>query len=270
MTCPVYREDGVAIEILLIHGYNDTAAIWNPLIQCAEELAHPGSVRFHAIQLAKLPGAESLGSAQILEGFCEQVEQAIQLRRHEPGKPWMLVGHSMGGAIAELVAARGKVPVSALLLLTPAPLAGVPLGAAVMARFQAGYRQRNLERARASREAMTVNLSPQGIEALVRASFELDPELVHQQLIAWTGGHRLGAAPSTVSCGVCLVTTEDLFFKKDMLEGMASRFERVAVMHIPHAGHWVHVEQTRAVAEVLMDHVSKSIEAPNPGADQAV
>lgn len=248
----------MTVKFMLIHGYNDTAAIWDPLIECAEEWAVLSqSACLHTVQLKKLADTKQAESTQILEGFCEQVEQSMQTQSMQSAGPWILVGHSMGGAIAELVAERGKVPIAGLVLLTPAPLAGVSLDATVMARFQAGYRQPDIQRARASRAAMSVNLSQQNIEMLAHTSAGLDPDLVHQQLMAWTGGHPHGAAPSTITCDVTIVTTEDQFFKRDMLEKMASRFGKASTTHIPGAGHWVHMEQPRAVAQVLAVQTGK-------------
>lgn len=129
---------------------------------------------------------------------------------------------------------------------------GVKLEEAVMARFQAGYQKRDPERARANRTAMSVNLTAERIETLVQASMTIDSGLLRQQLTAWTGGHPLGRAPSTISAKVCMVTTEDTFFTKSMLENMATRFANVELEHISNAGHWVHAEQPDSVAEVLL------------------
>ncbi|WP_354446533.1 alpha/beta fold hydrolase [Ottowia thiooxydans] len=244
--------------VMLIHGYNDTAAIWQPLISVLNAACQNGAptaahLCVHSVQLAKTPSRASADSATLLEQFCEQVEQAIRGVQTPGSYPWILVGHSMGGAIAELITERAKVNIGELILLTPAPLAGVPLDEATMSRFQSGFLEPNLQRARAVRAAMSVNLSEADIDLLVNASAQLEPELLYQQLTAWTGGHPAGRSPSTIACDVTVVTTEDRFFTQEMLKHMAKRFVNGRTVHIPQAGHWVHREQPEAVAQLIQD-----------------
>jgi pimeloyl-ACP methyl ester carboxylesterase len=62
----------------------------------------------------------------ILDFFAQQAADVIAKLHVDPEKPLVLVGHSMGGQIAELVAGRLR-RVDGLALVVPAPLKGYAL-----------------------------------------------------------------------------------------------------------------------------------------------
>ena len=89
-----------APTIVMIHGFTGSKENWYPV---ARELH--GRYR---IVIPDLPGwGESERKPDADYGFVAQAERvAAFIRAVSPGKPVVLLGHSMGGGIAALVAAR--------------------------------------------------------------------------------------------------------------------------------------------------------------------
>jgi pimeloyl-ACP methyl ester carboxylesterase len=102
--------------VLFVHGYFASATVfeqWLPLFAARGFPSYAVNLRGRA---GSRPGAD-LGSASI----ADFVEDAAAVARHL-GTP-TVVGHSMGGLIAQVLAARGDS--RATVLLTPAPPRGI-------------------------------------------------------------------------------------------------------------------------------------------------
>lgn len=111
-----YREadDPGAPTLVLLHGYTGSKENWYPL---ARELG--GRYR---LLIPDLPGwGASERKPGVAYGFPEQAENvAAFLRVVSPERPVVLLGHSMGGGIAALVAARHPQAVAQVGLLNAA------------------------------------------------------------------------------------------------------------------------------------------------------
>ena len=225
------------ITVVFVHGFTDTAALWNDV--CAR-LGVPA----RAVNLRHVDAEPRRGA--ILEGYRDQVPADID-------GPVVVVGHSMGSQIAELVAAA-RPNVIGLVLLAPIPLAGYPLTAEQAADFDRIARDRDEAGVVAGRKALLVNDSEPVVRALVRATLATPPETAVQELEARTTGHPLGDIKSTVDVPVLVVGSDDGFSSVD---AVAPRFADVSTAHVTGAGHWPHVEQPAAVAEILTDYLER-------------
>ena len=224
--------------VVFIHGFTDTAALWNGV---RTRLNLPT----HAVNLRHVDAGPGRGA--ILEGYRDQVLTDID-------GPVVVVGHSMGTQIAELVAVARPDAVVGLVLIAPIPLAGYPLTPEQAGDFDRVARDRDAGHAAAGRKSLLVNDSEPVVRALVRATLATPPETAVQELEAWTTGHPLGDSKSTVDFPVLLIGSDDVFTSVD---AVAHRFTDVATAHVAGAGHWPHVEQPAAVAEILTNYVER-------------
>lgn len=106
--------------LLFVHGMCGTAAAWDHYRSFFEAQGfecHVPSLRHHAAQLSAAD-RQALGQTSLTD-YADDLEALIQTL---PAKP-VIIGHSMGGLITQLLAARGLA--QAVVLLTPAPPAGV-------------------------------------------------------------------------------------------------------------------------------------------------
>ncbi len=87
-----------------------------------ERFREPFEAAGHHVLMPDLPGHAS-GSSAANRSMSEFADHIAKLCR-ESSEPPILIGHSMGGLVAHLTAARA--PVSRLILLAPSPPWGVP------------------------------------------------------------------------------------------------------------------------------------------------
>lgn len=117
------REEGSGDPLVLVHGAGTSSAIWRRTM--------PSLGERRRVVAPDLPGYGASPAAG--PGFAlEEVTDSLAAGLAEAGlaAPYDLVGHSMGGAIAILLAARHPDRVRRLVLVAPAGLAALPRVAA--------------------------------------------------------------------------------------------------------------------------------------------
>ena len=111
--------------IVMIHGMYATGQVWERwqgFFQRAGFEVYTPTLRLHDVD-PKGPPPEGLGRLSVAE-YVNDLEKFIQglIEKNQGRKP-ILFGHSMGGLLAQLLAARGHA--QAAVLVTPAPPAGI-------------------------------------------------------------------------------------------------------------------------------------------------
>jgi pimeloyl-ACP methyl ester carboxylesterase len=113
------REEGSGEPLVLVHGAGTSGAIWRrvmPLLADGRRVVAPD-----------VPGygdSPPVGPGFALEEVADHL--AEELERADVPAPYDLVGHSMGGAIAILLAVRHPERIRRLVLAAPAGLAALP------------------------------------------------------------------------------------------------------------------------------------------------
>lgn len=231
-------------DCILVHGYLDGPAVWQRLVDRLDTAGW----RARAVRLNPVADPERT-SAQLLEEYAKQVR--AECARLSPHRPVVLVGHSMGGAIVELAAAQGVPGLAGLVLVTPAPLRGVPLPQEAMQRFVARTGLTDRQEIRAGKRALSLALDDAAHEVLATATLETGAAFALEQLKAWTGGHPDGLLASRAEVPVQVITTDDKTFSAELLEHESRRYADVEICKIPGAGHWPHLERTELLAAAM-------------------
>jgi pimeloyl-ACP methyl ester carboxylesterase len=240
-------------RLVFIPGFLDNAELWRGVI---DGLALPGWESL-PVNLRSTGRAEPNHPGATLEAYRDQVLDELDALQRESARPVVVVGHSMGAQVAELVAGCRPHTVVGLVLVTPIPLKGFPLSAEQAAAFDNAARTRDPAVAAAGRKALLVSASPDVLEALVRSTLAAPPETALEALHAWTSGHPLGTGPSVVTAPTLLITTDDTFASRELVrDAVTPRFRHAETAYVPGAGHWPHVEQPAAVAAILTRFVS--------------
>ena len=115
-------------DVVLIHGLSASRAIWNSTVA-----ALPG-YRYHLVQMlgfAGTPAGGNAGKGPVAAPVADEIARYIAARAL---KAPAIVGHSMGGSIAMMLAARRPAAAGKVMVvdMVPAPrrIAGVPAAAA--------------------------------------------------------------------------------------------------------------------------------------------
>ena len=245
--------------VVFIPGFQDTAALWNGV----DVRLRAPRWRTRAMNLRHVDDADPPRRGAILEGYRDQVLAVLDDIDPAPQHPVVIVGHSMGAQVGELVAAALPNLTVGLALVAPVPLAGYPLTSAQAARFDHAAHDRNTASAAQGRRALVCNDSAPVMRALVSATLATPPVTAVQQLRAWTGGHPLGDQPSTLRAPVLLIGgREDTFSSAELIrDAVAPRYANVRTARVAGTGHWPHVEQPAAVARIL-DNFLTSLARP--------
>lgn len=100
--------------LIFAHYFGGSARSWSPLLS-----ALAGDADCSAPDLAGFGGSEA-PEVVSLDSYIDQMEALAGER------PWIAVGHSMGGKIAMAAAARRSAALKALILIAPSPPTGEP------------------------------------------------------------------------------------------------------------------------------------------------
>ena len=113
--------EGTGPDVVLIHGLASSPRVWKGTIERV-----PG-YRYHLVQIAGMGATPPGGNAQgaVVAPVAEEVERYIS--EEKLGKP-ALIGHSMGGTIAMMVAARHPDEVGKLMIVDMYPFVGQMFG----------------------------------------------------------------------------------------------------------------------------------------------
>lgn len=113
--------EGKGSDVVLIHGLNSSPRVWRELIA-----AQPNH-RYHLVQIAGFAGRPSGANADgaVVAPVAEEIARYIAASGI--GKP-AVIGHSMGGTIGLMVAARHPESLSKLMVVDMVPFMGALFG----------------------------------------------------------------------------------------------------------------------------------------------
>jgi pimeloyl-ACP methyl ester carboxylesterase len=114
--------EGAGPDVVLVHGLASSARVWKGMVERV-----PG-YRYHLVQIAGMSAVPPGGNAQgaVVAPVAEEIARYI--REEKLAKP-ALIGHSMGGTIGMMVAARHPDTVGKLMVVDMFPFIGMMFGA---------------------------------------------------------------------------------------------------------------------------------------------
>ena len=235
-----------ATTLLFIHGFLDDATVWDGVI--ASLAGKVNTVRYD------LPGfgARSTAVTDPRELSLQSLAAEAGGILNETGTRVIVVGQSLGTQIAELVAAEHADRVDGLVLLTPVPLGGTRLPDEVVAPFRA--LGGDLEAQRAARSQLSPAIAGDQLERLIGLGATALPEVVARYVDIWNKGVPDEPVISEYTGPVLVIRGgADGFVSKQLVDTIVPRFPGAGEKAVDRGGHWLHVEQPRAVAQMLLE-----------------
>jgi len=231
------------LAVVFVHGFLDDQHVWDKVI---DELKTP-EIETIRLDLAGLGDRANAGGPFTYERLADEVGAVID----RVGKPFVIVGQSMGAPIAELVATARPERALGLVLLTPVPLAGTRLPDDVVEPFRSLGADAAAQRG--VRQQLSVALSDAELDRLVTIGLRVRPEVVRALVDCWNAGLDDAPEPSRYAGPVLIVRgSDDGFVTEDLVATAVSpRFASAQTLVIERAGHWPHVEQPAALAAQL-------------------
>tara|TARA_R110000868_G_scaffold155949_1_gene382584 strand:- start:1335 stop:2114 length:780 start_codon:yes stop_codon:yes gene_type:complete len=243
-------------SLVFVHGFLDEGTLWAPVM---EHLKADG-----IISLAPdLPGMGALAGNVSMKTLPELAGAVIGVMDAH-GRPAVLVGHSMGAQIAELVATERPHLVEGLILISPVPLGGMPVPPEVAAAMRSlggdPVAQRNL------RAQFAPSLGEVALDGLVEVGLKVHPAVVTSLFNTWSEGLPAGDEVSRVTVPTLLLGGgDDAFSTPELLESVvAPRFPHARLMFQAESGHWPHVEHPIQTAARINDFVRSLRPADRP------
>ncbi len=231
------------LPVIFVHGSGSNHTIWQPQVDALSSIARPVAIDLPGHGQSNPPGRDSV------EGYCEVILGLLDAMLFDRA---MIVGHSLGGAIAQMmalshpdrVAALGLVGTGARLRVLPAILDGIISDFETTAPFVVEY----------------AFAPDQSDELRARALVELrecDPRVTHGDYSAcnvFDVMARLGEirAPTLVICG-----KQDRMTPVKYSEFLVTKIPSAQLVLVDNAGHSVMIEQPEAVNRALFDFVKK-------------
>lgn len=235
-------------EVVLLHGWMATSSVWDRLIPLLPVGSSSGGPTpgVAAVDLRGV-GASTRGTAPLsLELLADDVCRVLDgLGRVH------LVGHSMGGQLAQVVAARRPGALRTLALINPVPVGGIALPDPVVTWFrEAGEDADALGRVL---DAGCNELDAEGREALLAAALTIPRQTIAEGFELFRRGLP-DAQIHAIDVPTVALATDDPFLPSAVLQAaVVDRIASSRLATLPGPGHYPQVERPPAVAALLRE-----------------
>jgi non-heme chloroperoxidase len=238
-----YRVLGTgARAVVLVHGWMTSGAVFAEVLEAWQ----PQGCRVIVPDLRGSGDSEAARDGYALERYREDVLAVLDAEH--VGRA-VLVGHSMGGQIAQLVAATSPERVEGLVGVLPVPASGLSLPDDARASFRsAGGNAESLGRIL---DMASPGLARPVRDRLLAEALRVVPGCVTECFDSWSAGgfaDRLDA----VRAPVLVVASDDGFLPAELLrEQVVKPIRGARLVKLDGAGHYLPNEQPRALATAL-------------------
>lgn len=236
--------------VVLVHGWMMTGAVWNRTLRLMDR----DRASYLVVDLRGVGGSPSPDGPFDLGTLADDVWHTI--RAADVTDP-VVVGHSMGGQVAQFVAARHPGEVAGLVLLNSVPASGLALPEDALQLFASAAA--DVEKRCTILDAATLALTPDERAELVGIASTISPQAVQGMMNAWHHGGIEGEL-GAIDAPTLVISSEDPFLPPDFMDAMiTSKIRGARREHIASAGHYPLVErpaETAAVLERFLTHIA--------------
>ncbi|CAN7737421.1 alpha/beta fold hydrolase [Caballeronia sp. LjRoot31] len=236
------------LPVVFLHYWGGSSRTWDDVIA-----ALPTQYRTIAPDLRGWGNSDAPSAGYALTDFADDVQQLIAAMKLDR---FVLVGHSMGGKIAQLLASRRPQGLAGLVLVAPSPPVPLVLPAEARAAMEGAYQSRESVGMAIDQMLTAKPLSPKHREQVIEDSLRG----AVQAKLAWPQSTSL----EDISLDVAAIDVPTIVIagELDRIDGTAileaQLLTRIphAVMHVlPDTGHLSPLESPMEVAGIIREFV---------------
>jgi non-heme chloroperoxidase len=200
------------------------------------------------ILVPDLVGSGRSGTASDRVGL-ESWKGNLSALLQEGGSPVHLVGHSMGGLLAQAVASEIPDLIASLTLIVPVPIKGFKLSGEVKTLFESTAT--DLAARRAVMDASCVDLQGESKELLHRIVQDIEAPAVANGLREWQAGLP-NTDLSRINSPTLVVGSDDAFLNNALLKRqVVKKIPGAKFAEIPKGGHYPLVQRAPELARII-------------------
>ena len=258
----------MAETIVMIHGMWGSGWYWENFKGFFESKGYRcviPTLRFHDMDPNAVPDPR-LGTTSLLD-YAEDLEKLIRELQVRP----ILMGHSMGGLLAQILGSRGLA--KALVLLTPASPRGIiALKPSVIKSFWSGlttwgFWRKPFRQTFAEAAYSMLNLMPFESQKSIYDQFVYESGRAASEIGFWIFDSKKAARvdESKVTCPVLIIAGEkDRIVPVSITRKIAEKYKRVSTYkEFPDHSHWVVGEPGwQEIAEYIKEWLHQALSKP--------
>lgn len=235
-------------DLVFVHGWMVSGAVYDDLLEKLDEKEYRLIVPDHRGTGGSSKDADSYDLADYVSDVRAVVDDA-------GADSFGLIGHSMGGQIAQLFAAKHPSRVERMMLLSTVPASGMELPEEADQLF--ANSGENREAQGAILDMACLDLDDKSKERLLDDAAKIPAACIRKSYRTWTGADftdRLGNITATT----LVVASDDPFLPQDFLQAaVVDPIPRAEMAHIGGAGHYIQVERTDETADLFKSFFGK-------------
>lgn len=247
-----------APDVLLLHGWVVSGEVWRPVL---DRWPDTGAGRLIAVDLRGTGWSGKPPTGYTCDDHARDVcalIDALELR------DLVLVGHSMGGQIAQRVALERPASLARLVLVCPVPASGAPMPDAQIAALHAlGGHEQGVRQVISM--LMVRDVDPAALDRLVLAASATSRAAYHEAFDAWRTAD-FGARLAGVTTPTTVIAAErDAALPPDVVRATtADRIPGAAYLELPECGHYPQLEAPDLLTRVLREQVELATRPSGP------
>jgi non-heme chloroperoxidase len=228
--------------VVLIHGWAMSAGLWDDTLL---HLSLEG-LKVVVVDLRGAGESDKPSTGYSIGGYAEDV---LAVAEHAGLTRFSVVGHSMGGQVAQWLACTAPEKIEALCLLCSVPARGFRVPPEAAALFSASGGNADLIAKVIDMSVRT--LTSKQREKMVQLGLGVAPGAVAEGFDAFTTTHFEDKL-TAITCPTLVIATDDPFLTPALLREQVQRKIRGARQaYLPGPGHYPQIEKSRETAALL-------------------